>query len=121
MQEMQDFVDHLKSMPATDALELIRHRRQNGDSTLDAFRADSLQRHADPGLRFMDQHLRVAPAMPMTVNLQVDLLVNHSKAYPSILAFEDAQSIARTLLSPWGSQRIKITRWATSILSCWIT
>lgn len=101
-QQYQKLVDNLTSLPAEDALALLKSRSDGvGLTDPDLFNAEW------PRPRISDQPSRPIPLIPLTSNLQADLPLNFSKVYPEIVAFENPQSIAKTLLSPSGSHRLE--------------
>lgn len=111
LQKYQKLIDDLRSLPAKDGLVLLGGYRDNIDVKPGLFRAESPGSYRNPDYRILDQPLRQAQLIPVTSNLQADLLVDHSKAYPEIFPFENPQSIAKSLLNPSGSQRLEdITR-----------
>lgn len=111
LQQYEKLFNDLASLPTKDAVALFRSRRDSVDLNPALFHVESPQQYHIPDYRILDRPLRQAPLFPVTSDLQADLLVSHSKAYPKILAFENPQSIAKRLLSPSGSHQMDdITR-----------
>lgn len=102
LQCYQKLVDDLTSVPAEDAWALLKSRRDG----VDLLNSDILNAEW-PRPRILNQPSPPTPLIPATSNLQTDLLLNYSKAYPAIVAFENPQAIAKSLLNPSGSHRLE--------------
>lgn len=112
LQEYQKLVDNLTSVPAEDALALIKSHR-DGVNLInpDHFNAEW------PRPRIFDQPSPPTPLIPVTSNLQADLPLNFSKVYPKIVAFENPQSIAKGFLNPSESHRLEnIIRYSNKLI-----
>lgn len=102
LQEYQKLVDDLTSVPAQDPSALLGSVRDNIHPN--AEEPPRPYRTAD--YRILEQPLQLASLTRVRSNLEAELLLNHSKAYPKILAFENPQSIAERLLNPSESHRL---------------
>ncbi|KAL1584791.1 hypothetical protein WHR41_06595 [Cladosporium halotolerans] len=102
LQEYQKLVDEIKSLPAEDALAILKSR-SDGVNLIDSdrFNADW------PQPRILARPPPSTPLIPLISDLQADLPLNFSKVYPKIVAFENPQSIAKGLLNPSGSHRLE--------------
>lgn len=111
LREYRRLVDDLTTLPEENALALSKSHGESLHLNSNLFQAGSSQPYILPDPRIIDHPLQQTPLIPSTRNLQADLLVKHSKTYPKVLAFENPQSIAESLLNPSGSPILEdITR-----------
>lgn len=120
VQELQDLVENFISKPESDPLSRPGNLPSSSGHGLfllgndlsvnsAASLLEATQQISATNSPMLNQPLRGIGLMnPARADLQAELFVNHSKAYPKLIPFRNPQVIARNLLNPLRANRLDI-------------